>query len=123
MQCPKCHSPMEDVILDGTEVDRCISCKGLWFGMLKDEKLLSTATTIDTGDRKVGAQYNAIDRIDCPVCPNTPMRRMVDNRQSHIWFESCPSCYGRFFDAGEFRDLAKHSLSDLIRDLFKGERK
>jgi Zn-finger nucleic acid-binding protein len=105
------------------EVDRCVSCKGLWFEMLADQNMLWKATAIDTGDEKVGAKYNAVDRIDCPVCPNTRMLRMVDNRQPHVWFESCPSCYGRFFDAGEFRDLAEHSLSDVIRDLFTKERK
>ena len=123
MKCPKCRSEMEPVTVEGTEVDRCISCKGLWFNMLDDEKLLASAKAIDTGDSKAGARNNRIDRIACPVCPNTPMVRMVDNRHPHIWFESCPSCFGRFFDAGEFRDLAKHSLSGVIKDLFAGERK
>ena len=123
MKCPKCHSAMEPVTIEGTDVDRCVSCKGLWFNMLEDEKLLSNAQEIDIGDRKTGAKNNPIDHINCPVCANTPMVRMVDNRQPHIWFESCPSCYGRYFDAGEFRDLAKHSLADVIRDLFTKERK
>lgn len=114
MKCPKCHSAMEPVTIEGTDVDRCVSCKGLWFNMLEDEKLLSNAQEIDIGDRKTGAKNNPIDHINCPVCANTPMVRMVDNRQPHIWFESCPSCYGRYFDAGEFRDLAKHSLADVI---------
>lgn len=123
MKCPKCRSVMEQVTVEAAEVNRCVSCKGLWFDMLEDEQLISKAKAIDTGDKKAGAKSNSIDRINCPVCPNTPMVRMVDNRQPHIWFESCPSCYGRFFDAGEFRDLAKHSLSDVIRDLFTSERK
>ena len=123
MKCPKCHSVMEGVTLEGTEVDRCESCKGLWFALLDDEKLLAKATTIDTGDNKIGAKYNLVDRINCPVCPNTLMLRMVDNRQPHVWFESCPSCYGRFFDAGEFRDLAQYSFADVIKDLFTKERR
>ena len=123
MKCPKCQSTMERVTLEGTDVDRCISCKGLWFDMLEGDKLLSKANALDAGDKKAGSQYNSVDRINCPVCPNTPLIRMVDNRQPHIWFESCSSCFGRFFDAGEFRDLAKHTFADVIRDLFTKERK
>jgi len=114
---------MEEVTVEETEVSRCVSCKGLWFDLLEDEKLISKAKAIDTGDKKTGMKSNSNDRINCPVCKNTPMIRMVDNRQPHIWFESCPSCYGRFFDAGEFRDLSKHSFSDVFRDLFTTERK
>jgi len=36
--------------------------------------------------------------------------------------KSCPTCYGRFFDAGEFRDLAHYSLADVIKGLFATER-
>ena len=43
------------------------------------------------------------------------MLRMVDPRQPHIWFESCPVCHGRFYDAGEYRDFAEFTLGDLIR--------
>ena len=51
------------------------------------------------------------------------MIRMVDAQQSHLWFESCTSCYGVFFDAGEFRDFKNLNLVDRLRDLFRRERK
>ncbi len=123
MKCPKCHSEFEKVPVDGGEVDRCLTCKGLWFDILESEKFIAQAKTFDTGDSGIGAKYNSNDRINCPVCPSTPMIRMVDASQPHIWFESCPSCFGRFFDAGEFRDLASHNLADVIRDFFAKERK
>ncbi len=123
MKCPKCHSEMEAVKVKGGEVDRCASCKGLWFDLLEEEKFISQAKSIDTGDSTIGEATNTIDRINCPVCKNTPMIRMVDSRQHHIWFESCPSCFGRFYDAGEFRDLSSHTLLDIIRDVFTPERK
>jgi len=44
-----------------------------------------------------------IVRIDCPVC-HTPMIRMVDLKNRKVWYESCPVCYGVFYDAGEFRE-------------------
>ena len=123
MKCPKCHSEMEVVKMEGGEVERCISCKGLWFDSLESEKFISQAKTLDAGDSKVGEASNTIDRINCPSCANMPMIRMVDYHQHHIWFESCPMCGGRFFDAGEFKDLSSHTLLDVVRDVFTPERK
>lgn len=123
MKCPKCQSAMERVRFETTEVDRCTACGGLWFDLLEDEKLLSKAAEIDTGSAETGARHNPIDRIRCPVCPNSQLLRMVDHRQPHIWFESCPTCHGRFFDAGEFRDLAHYTPWDLIKGFFANERK
>jgi Zn-finger nucleic acid-binding protein len=114
---------MERVTIGRTDVDRCVSCKGLWFDWPEDQDMLPYAKEIDTGDRKAGARGKFYDHSNCPVCVSTPMVPMVDDRQPHIQFESCPSCHGRYFDAGEFRDLGEHSFVDVIRDLFTRERK
>jgi Zn-finger nucleic acid-binding protein len=73
------------------------------------------ASQLDIGSEATGREFNKVDRISCPVCANTPLTRMVDNDQPHIWFEACPSCNGRFFDAGEFKDLSERSLSDFLK--------
>jgi len=113
---------MEEATNEAGSVDRCIACGGLWFDRLEDKAQIRFAEAIDTGDAKVGATFNKIDRISCPKCPNTPLTRMVDNDQPHIWFEACPSCNGRFFDAGEFRDLSDKSLSDFFRSFSAKDR-
>jgi len=115
MHCPKCQAEMEKVATAHGVVDRCTQCMGLWFDLLEDQDLRADAEIIDIGSAAKGAQQNSIDRIRCPVCPNTTLIRMVDPQQPHIWFESCPVCYGRYFDAGEFRDLAHDGLLDLFR--------
>ena len=30
-------------------------------------------------------------------------------------FESCKTCYGRFYDAGEFRDFAEITVEDVVK--------
>jgi uncharacterized protein len=80
-------------------------------------RLKELADQIDTGDEAVGEQYNHVDRINCPKCIQWPLLRMVDPQQPHIWFESCKNCYGRFYDAGEFRDFAEHTLVEFFEDL------
>jgi Zn-finger nucleic acid-binding protein len=124
MKCPKCASTMEQVVYEGIEVDRCTTCKGLWFDIGEKEALSGTkaAANIDVGDASEGAEMSDIDRYPCPSC-NGVMLRMVDPQQSHIWYEKCSSCGGSFFDAGEFRDLSENTISDFFKDLFTPERK
>ena len=122
MQCPKCHSVMAPVTHSGCVVHRCTQCAGMWFEPLDHERLKDAAAEIDPGDAEVGARYNHIDRIECPRCAHWRLIPMVDAQQPHIWFESCKHCYGRFYDAGEFRDFADHSLAKFFDDLTAPER-
>ncbi|NOZ51535.1 MAG: zf-TFIIB domain-containing protein [Gammaproteobacteria bacterium] len=119
MECPKCAQFMEKVVFSTIEIDRCIHCGGMWFDMLKHEKLkkIRGSEAIDIGNKALGKQYNEVDRIHCPVC-KTPMIRMVDKDQHHLWYEACGTCYGVYFDAGEFKDYKKETLLDAIKDLF-----
>lgn len=124
MECPKCSGALQPVVQDNIEVDRCVQCGGLWFDMLEVDRLRKakgSATAIDTGDAEVGEQKNEQGKIECPRC-HTPMIRMVDMQQHHIWYESCSVCYGKWFDAGEFKDLQQQSVVDFFRDLFTRER-
>lgn len=115
---------MEKVTFSQVEIDRCTQCRGLWFDLLEHEVLKKTqgSEAIDIGDPKVGKSYRNVDNILCPVC-QARMVKMVDNDQPHIWYEACSTCYGVFFDAGEFTDFKEDTLFDTIRDLFTRERK
>ncbi len=124
MRCPKCRADMEQVDYEGTEVDRCTICNGIWFdaGEIDVMKDKQAATAIDIGDKKVGKQSNAIDRYQCPRCGGA-MVRVVDPAQPHIWYETCGSCHGSYLDAGELRDLSTMTIADFFKDLTTSERK
>jgi PAT family beta-lactamase induction signal transducer AmpG len=123
MRCPKCRSDMEQIVYEGTEIDRCTTCKGLWFdaGEIEAVRGKEAAAALDTGSAATGRQSNALDRYQCPRCSGA-MVRLVDARQPHIWFETCSSCQGSFLDAGELRDLSTVSISDFFKDLVAPER-
>jgi Zn-finger nucleic acid-binding protein len=123
MKCPKCDAKMQLVMYDDIGVDRCTGCKGLWFDMLEHEHLaaIEGSEAIDFGSAAIGERFNEVDDINCPKC-NSAMLKMVDAQQSHIWYEGCPSCFGVFFDAGEFRDYKEKTVFDFFRDLFTKER-
>jgi PAT family beta-lactamase induction signal transducer AmpG len=124
MRCPKCRSDMEQVMIDGTEIDRCMSCHGLWFddGELSKMRTKEAAAALDIGDVKTGKQQNKVENYRCPRCAGE-MNRLVDPEQTHIWFEQCDSCRGSFFDAGELTDLATVSVSDFFKRFLTPERR
>lgn len=115
MQCPKCKSDMETVDHAGVEIDRCQSCRGIWFDVGESESLRSrdAASAIDTGDPLVGKDSNRINRYRCPRCDGG-MMRVVDPRRKDVWYEECTACRGSFFDAGEFSDLNRDTVSEII---------
>ncbi|WP_163339403.1 zf-TFIIB domain-containing protein [Desulfopila sp. IMCC35008] len=124
MKCPKCHSDMEKVYFQTVEIDRCKDCKGLWFDLLEHEqlKMMDGSEEVDIGDPNVGKKFNDKDSINCPHC-KARMVKMVDSKQSHIWYESCAICYGVFFDAGEFTDFKDETFTDYFKDILTRERK
>ena len=124
MRCPKCRADMEQVDYEGTEIDRCTICNGIWFDageidVLRDKQ---AAAAIDIGDAKIGKQSSAMDSYQCPRCSGA-MVKVVDPGQTHIWYETCSSCHGSYLDAGEMRDLSSVSISDFFKSLAAPERK
>ncbi len=123
MLCPKCNAELSTVMYGGIYIERCVSCRGLWFDMLEHEHMaaIEGSEAIDIGTDELGRRFRDVDDIKCPHC-RCAMLKMVDARQPHIWYEGCPSCYGVFFDAGEFRDYKEKTVVDFFRDLFNQER-
>jgi len=124
MRCPKCRADMEVIEFDGTEIDRCTICNGIWFdaGEIEVMRSKEAAAAIDTGDTATGKQSNVLDEYQCPRCSGA-MVRVVDPQQRHIWYETCSSCNGSYLDAGELVDLSKVTIADFFKDLVTPERR
>ena len=110
-------------------VHRCEGCKGMWFELMAHEQLRDQAETIDLADPAPPAENVFFDptapaavTLLCPACDHYPLIHMVDPHQPHIRFESCKFCYGRFYDAGEFRDYAERDFSDWLKSRRAPER-
>jgi PAT family beta-lactamase induction signal transducer AmpG len=123
MRCPKCRSDMDQIEIEDTVIDRCNSCKGIWFDEGEIEALSNSkaAVEIDIGDTGIGKQHNLNDQYDCPRCGGQ-MEKKSDLQQTHIWYETCSDCNGSFFDAGEFLDLSKFTLSDIFKRVITPKR-
>lgn len=119
MECPKCHSNMEEVNYGrNLTIDRCTNCKGIWFDIGEAETLKGKwmSEFIDTGDPGVGKAHNEISDINCPRC-GKKMDQVPDPKQPHIKYETCEE-HGMYFDAGEFTDYKYETLMDKFRDFF-----
>jgi uncharacterized protein len=118
INCPKCSTQMEQVTFGGMTVDRCTSCKGIWFDAREHERMKEApgSESIDLGPAGAGAGTTTSGKVQCPVC-KTRMILMTDHQQPHIKYESCTVCYGVFFDAGEFRDYKEVTLAESLRQL------
>ena len=126
MDCPKCTGKLEPTSYnDEIHLHRCDACAGLWCKPemvvhMKQEWMAEAA--IDTGDPRIGKRLDRFDNIECPE-GHGRMRKMVDEEQSHVWYEQCSTCDGLFLDAGELTDLKYVTLMDRLRALLKGPRR
>jgi len=126
MQCPKCNAPMHLLPDLDEPVHRCEGCKGMWFEIMAHEQLRDQAEAIDPVEPATPAADQYFDptapapvALLCPACDHYPLIHMVDPHQPHIRFESCKFCYGRFYDAGEFRDFADEEDESAFTALLK----
>jgi uncharacterized protein len=124
MKCPKCSGSMIRTTFASVEVDRCATCKGLWFDEHELQVLLKKegSERIDTGTQEHFKKSSQIDDVWCPR-DNSRLIKMVHPRQNHVWFESCSQCFGLFLDATEFKDLKESSLADMVRSMAVSQRK
>jgi Zn-finger nucleic acid-binding protein len=110
---------MQQITYAHITVERCLGCKGIWFDLQEQKKLMAVkgSEVIDNGSPSVGEVHNQQGDFDCPKCLHK-MSKMVDHQQPHIWYEQCPGCGGVYLDAGEFTDLKDTGVLDKLKDWF-----
>ncbi|MEM9621979.1 MAG: zf-TFIIB domain-containing protein [Pseudomonadota bacterium] len=125
MNCPKCTGQLQPQSYgDNINVHRCDVCAGLWCkpdALLNMKRQWMAEAALDVGDPRVGQQLDRVDDIDCPE-GHGRLKKSVDPKQTHIWYEECETCGGIYLDAGEFTDLKFKTLLDRVRALRKGPR-
>ncbi len=124
MKCAKCKSQMDKIGYMGIEVDRCKSCFGMWFDVneLQDILKLKGGTAVDIGNEWEFKNSSQIEDYSCPE-DGFKMIKMVDPKQSHVWYESCGHCKGIFLDATELKKLNERTLVSLFKSITAPERR
>jgi Zn-finger nucleic acid-binding protein len=108
---------MDTLNFENVEIERCTGCKGLWFDQSEAEamKAIQNAEMLDLGVASIGREFNGQEPIHCPRCSSVELRRKKVPDQAHIEIDSCPSCHGSFFDAGEFTDFKQKDVLDIFK--------
>lgn len=118
MTCPKCSGQkLEPVVVDGTEVDRCRVCGGVWFDKGELGQTLRQATRMlgplvaegsaPTPPRgPAAALANDPDRVR-GACPRDKRRLLPiqSARCPDLTVDECATCGGIWLDGGELASL------------------
>lgn len=118
MTCPKCSGQkLEAVVVDGTEVDRCPACGGVWFDKGELGEALRAAARqlaplVSEGSAPAGpggpgpALANDPDRVR-GRCPRDRRELLaVDSaRLPELTVDQCSLCSGVWLDGGELASL------------------
>ena len=121
MICPRCGGNFEKVNYESVILDRCASCKGIWFDIFEVETLkkIKGSAEVDIGAGSDSLPDEEDDDGRDLICPNcqTQMTHMADTYDADLFYHKCPVCYGVWFDAGKFRHYREHGLLRSIKRL------
>jgi Zn-finger nucleic acid-binding protein len=103
--CPKCKDPLEPVVVESVEIDRCTGCDGVWFDRSELGKLLQEEGR-KTRSLQKGHDSERLDVLP-GVCPRDakPLVRTRGSYRTQVDVDFCRECCGIWLDAGEFKQL------------------
>jgi Zn-finger nucleic acid-binding protein len=105
VKCPVCRNQgLEQIVVDGIEVDQCRNCRGVWYDKKEYEKLVSA------GVRDLQALRNA--PVSNRYCPRDGERLVkMTYPQTMVEIDVCPKCDGFWLDkreSDEIRQVRRH---------------
>jgi Zn-finger nucleic acid-binding protein len=115
-------SEMLSQTIEGVEIDRCPSCRGIWLDANELEKLLEAdPRELLQEDRTSEAdRQDSGRRLQCPRCEGTQLIKLNSRLRPGTILDSCTVCYGTWLDAGELTRLAGTDLVGRLRRLLLG---
>jgi Zn-finger nucleic acid-binding protein len=106
MKCPKCKTEsLREFSVEGTMVDRCSSCEGIWFDAQELIELLAEDARYVAELRVGDVKQNADGRKG--ACPRdaAELMRVYSSIDRSVVLDACPECRGIWLDGGEFEKL------------------
>ena len=106
MKCPKCKTEsLREFSVEGTAVDRCSSCDGIWFDAQELIKLLAEDARYVAELRRGDVKEHAGGIKG--VCPRdaAELLRVYSSIDRTVVLDACPDCRGIWLDGGEFERL------------------
>jgi Zn-finger nucleic acid-binding protein len=125
-RCGKCGGSFDAVYVDGMIIDRCRSCRGLWFDHAEIQRVM-------------GPSGPKLNLTDDPPAPSTPSRAPLDPLMGSCpsckvglrpfgvpgttsALEVCPRCLGVWFDRDEVDLMTRPDVVSWFRSVIDGMR-
>lgn len=112
MKCPRTGEPLTPVKVGGITVDVSKGCGGVFFDRFELEKFdeqheVRGEVLAAHLQQFYNPSISDRERIDCPKCDDSPMRRYYYSPKRQIEIDECVTCGGIWFDTGELEALRK----------------
>ena len=115
MDCPRCGSSLKTEKYKGIEVDKCVSCEGMWLDYPELDQLEDTA--MDEDDLKGSMITRQMgSEITCPRCHGA--MQQFRYRYNELWLDVCEAEHGFWLDKGEEKrviELMEQRIKDTKR--------
>jgi len=109
MKCPRCAISLKWKTGNGTGLNCCPTCQGLWldYAALNEARRNHEASLADDFGTVPGARTSAM------ICPRDGTRL---NTLTHLGVEvdTCPDCKGLWLDKGEWEKLVETHRSSVV---------
>ena len=120
--CPKCSTKLEVIISNNMQLDKCLTCGGLWFDKNELFTLLTSSETINfiiDGIRDEESKKHDKEGGKCPIC-DVELNRINSETEPELYIDVCPECSGVWLDKGELTSLALEKNKNNLLQLLKG---
>jgi len=109
MNCPACASTFQQLPHDRLVIDRCPTCRGLWFDE-NELKSYLTHSRVGIAVERHPATLGEESPLRCPRCESPAMKAC---RRGGVDFLKCSDCAGLFLSASSVRELRAKSREPL----------
>jgi uncharacterized protein len=112
LMCARCSGELEELHVGGVTIERCESCRGLFF----DSGELSRVLTEGDPGTNPAEAAEADGHGQPPTCPRCQieMDRLPTGGSGRFAYDVCSACNGMWLDAGELAHLEKASIAAAV---------
>lgn len=107
-RCPRCEADLGPQALGPNQIERCVSCHGVWIAAAEFNQLmhdLDRLEAVRTRELAHREPEEAVSYLACPRCSEIMERRNF-GRSSGIMVDTCKK-HGIWLDRGELRRVAE----------------
>ena len=117
--CPRCNVDMKELQKEGTFLDECPRCSGVFFDQGEMYGALGATADPSYWDRPETGGNARPGNIKCPRCKAEMLLQDVSYGGDQVEIDRCGECQGIWLDKGEAEKIM--TIGARLGDVVKGE--